>query len=110
MTSLSAAGRIDVAFPGALAPTQTTISEISVPLMGTGATPQYHIQVYAEGTVGTVYDSLLQTAPGTLTTFSILSPSLSAQPTGGKHYIVVVQAFIDAGEAILVGRPLVTQQ
>jgi hypothetical protein len=111
MSSTTAAGRVDVAWSGVLSPAQTQVTQISVPLKGTGTSPQYHIQVYVDGTIGPVYDSGLQAAPATVSPpITIFGPSLSAQPTGDKHFAVVVQAFIDAGEAILVGRPTVTQQ
>ena len=110
MSSTAPGGRVDVAFPGILNTGQTQISQLFVPLKGTGATPQYHVQVYVAGTVGTVYDSGLQAAPGTLTNLNIPGSALSAQPTSGGDYLVIVQAFIDTGEAILCGRPVFQQQ
>jgi hypothetical protein len=110
MSSQSASGRVDVAFSGVLQPGQTQINQLFVPIKGTGATPQYHIQVYTEGTVGTVYDSGLQSAPATLTQINVPGGGFSAQPLGTLHYTVVVQAFINAGDALLVGRPTYQQQ
>lgn len=109
-SSTAAAGRVDTAFPGRLASFQTQITSIRVNIIGTGASPQYHLQVYAEGTVGTVYDSGLQPAPGVLTELVVLAASLSAQPTGSKRYHVVVQSFIDTGEAVSVSAPFVRQE
>lgn len=110
MSSVSASGRADVAFSGMLFAPETQITQISVPLRGTGPTPKYHILVYVEGTVGTVFDSGLIAAPGVLTVVNISGGSLSAQPTGTKRFIVVAQAFINNGDALLVGCPNVIQQ
>lgn len=110
MSSTSPGGRVDVAFTGVLQPGQVQINQLFVPIKGTGASPQYHILVYCEGTVGSVFDSGLQVAPGVLAQINVPGGGLSAQPTGTLHYLVVVQAFIGAGEALLVGRPTYQQQ
>jgi hypothetical protein len=110
MSSTTASGRVDVAFQGVLQSGQTQVSQLYVPIKGSGPTPQYHILVYAEGTVGTVYDSGLQTPAGSLTLINVPGASLSAQPTGGGHYLVVVQAFINSGDTLFAGRPTFQQQ
>lgn len=110
MSSSSAGGRVDAAFQGVLSSGQTQISQLFVPLKGTGASPEYHILVYVDGTAGPVYDSGLTAAPGTLTNINIPGSALSAQPSANGHYLVVAQAFIDNGEALLVGRPTFQQQ
>lgn len=109
MSSTSAAARMDAAFAGRLGSFQTQIASIRVNIVGTGASPQYHLQVYAEGT-GLVYDSGLQPAPGVLTELVVLAAGLSAQPTGSKRFHVVVQAFIDAAESVSVSAPFVRQE
>lgn len=110
--STSAAGRVDAAFSGRLSAIQTQIAELRIAVMlGAGASPEYRLRVYAEGSGGTpVYDSLLQPAPGSLTELVVTAGMLSAQPTGSKRYHVVVEAYIDAGEALLFGRPFVRQE
>lgn len=108
MASSGPAGRVDAAFAGRLATYQTQIDSIRVNIIGTGATPQYHLQVYAEGT-GLVYDSGLQPAPLVLTELVVLAGALSAQPTGSKRYHAVVQAFIDTGESVAVSLPFARQ-
>lgn len=109
MSSVSAAGRVDAAFAGRLGSFQTQITQVRVNIIGTGATPQYHLKVYAEGT-GLVYDSGLQPAPLTLTELLVTGGMLSAQPTTMKRFHVVVESFIDAGESVAVSHPFVRQE
>jgi len=109
MSSTSAAGRVDAAFAGRLGSFQTQITQVRVNIIGTGASPQYHLKVYAEGT-GLVYDSGLQPAPLTLTELLVTGGMLSAQPTTMKRFHVVVESFIDAGESVAVSYPFVRQE
>jgi len=111
--SSSAAGRVDAAFEGRLAFGQTTVEEIKVGFkLGTGASPQYVLKVYAEGSGATpVYDSGAPvTAPALYTEVTITSGMLSGQPAGLGRFFVVVEAYIDAGEALLFSRPFVRQE
>jgi hypothetical protein len=111
MDSTIASGRIDVAFPGRLAGSQTQIASIRANISGVGASPQYHLKVYAEGSGAVpVYDSGLTVAPGAPIELTILAGALSAQPTTQKRYHVVVEAHIDAGESINVSLPYVRQE
>jgi len=112
MHSDSAAGRVDASWAGRLAATQTSITQIRISVKtGGGASPQYQLKVYAEGSGAVpVYDSGLQPAPGVLTELVITAGMLSAQPTGGKRYHIVMEAHIDAGEDVLSSRPFVRQE
>jgi hypothetical protein len=111
MSSTVAAGRIDVAFPGRLADTQTTIAQVKVNISGAGASPQYHLKIYAEGSGAVpVYDSGLTVAPGAPTELTVTAGSLGAQPTLQKRFHVVVEGDVDAGESISVSLPFVRQE
>jgi hypothetical protein len=110
-TSTVASGRADAYYQGQLDESQARILEIKVPVKGTGATPQYQLKVFAEGSGATpVYDGGLIAAPGTRTVLTIAVGSLSAQPTGEGRYHVLVEAHLDAGETLFVGRPFVKQR
>jgi hypothetical protein len=111
MASAGAAGRLDAAFQGRLTSGQTQIAQVKINIIGTGASPEYKLRIYADGSGGVpVYDSGLQPAPGALTEIIVLAGALSAQPTGQKRYHVVIEAFIDAAEAVLCSMPLVRQE
>jgi len=108
LTSVAAANQINAEFQGRLAPGQTTISSIKVPIKGTGAA-QYTLKVYVEGT-GQVYTSGITAAPGVRTVLALTNLDLSAQPTGEKRYFIVVEATLDGAEALRVGLPFVKQE
>jgi len=111
MDSTTAAGRIDVAFPGRLQPGQTQIGQFRMNILGTGASPSYRLLVYADGSgASAVYDSTVLAAPLTETELIVTAGMFTgAQPTGQKRYHVVVEAHIDAGEAVNVSLPFVRQ-
>ncbi len=111
MVSSTIAARIDVVYSGRLHSYQSTIEEITFAIVGTaGATHQ--IKVYVEGSGGTqVYiPSTTVASPVTRTLITIDSTDLFAQPTGEGRYFVVVEATLDAGEELRVGRPLAVQE
>jgi hypothetical protein len=110
--STSAAGRVDAAFAGRLALGQTTVASTKIGFkLGAGASPQYRLKIYAEGSGGTpVYDSGLTPAPGAYTEVTVTAVMMSAQPTGLGRYFVVVEAYIDASETLLFSRPFVRQE
>lgn len=112
MHSDSAAGRVDAAWSGRLAASQATLSQVRISVQtGGGASPQYQLKIYAEGSGAVpVYDSGLQPAPVSLTELVITAGMLSAQPTGGKRYHIVMEAHIDASEDVLASRPFVRQE
>ena len=111
MSSTVASGRVDVAFPGRLAATQTQIGQIRISFSGAGASPQYHLKVYAEGFGATpVFDSGLTVAPGATSELTIPAASLSGQPSVQGRYHVVVEAFLDAGETLNMSLPFVRQE
>lgn len=110
--STSAAGRVDAAFAGRLALGQLTVATVKVGFkLGLGASPQYRLKVYAEGSGAVpVYDSGLTLAPGAYTEVTVTAGMMSAQPTGLRRYFVVVEAYIDAGETLLFSRPFARQE
>jgi len=112
MASTAASGRVDLAFQGKIPAGFTTISNVSFGIKGTGASPEYLALVYVEGSgASPVYDPTSGTpiaAPGPLGTVSIGSGSLSAQPNGDLRFFVVVEAYVDASEAVLISNPYVT--
>lgn len=111
LASTVAAGELDVSFHGRLASTQTRITSIRVSIKGGGASPNYRLLVYAEGSGAVpVYDSGLVAAPGVLTETILTDLDLSAQPTGQRRFHVVVHAEIDASEAVYCSRPFVRQE
>jgi hypothetical protein len=110
MTSSVASGRIDVEYFGHLSNAQTLLRFIRIPIKG-NAGAEYQIKVYVEGQGATpVYDSGLNVAPLTRTLIQLDDTALSNQPTGEKKYVVAVEAHIDAGEELRVGRPFVRQE
>lgn len=111
LSSTVAAGRIDVAFPGRLATTQSTIAQLRISVSGTGASPQYHLKIYAEGFAAVpVYDSGLTVAPGAPAELTVTAGMLSGQPSVQKRYHVVVEGHLDAGETLSVSLPFVRQE
>jgi hypothetical protein len=109
-TSTVASGRADVWYQGQLDESQSRISEIKVPVKGSSGA-QYRLRVYVEAASPPhteAYDSTLTSAPTTRTVLTV--SSFSAQPAGGKRYHVLVEAHIDSGEALYVGRPVVKQE
>lgn len=110
MASSSAAGALHCVFGGRLFGPQTQISNLQLFVKGVGANPQYNLKIYAEGSGSTpVYASGLVPAPGAITSVVVPAGSMSAQPTGNKRYFVVVEAAIDAGEEVLISRPVAAQ-
>jgi len=109
LSSAAPAGVLHIAYAGRLGSAQTLLSSIKFTVKGVGASPQYTLKVYAEGT-GQVYTSGLIPAPGVPTLVSKTNLDLSAQPTGQKRFFVVVETAIDAGEAVLVSRPFVRKE
>lgn len=111
--SSSAAGRVDAAFEGRLSFNQTTVEEIKVGFkLGAGASPSYVLKVYADGFGAVpVYDSGAPVAaPAGYTEVTVTSGMLSNQPAGTGRFFVVVEAYVDAGEALLFSRPFVRQE
>jgi len=80
-------------------------------LYGTGGSPEYVLKVFVEGQgASAVYDPTAGApiaAPGAIAAITLSSGSLTSQPTGEARFFVVVEAYIDAGEAILTSRPYV---
>ncbi len=108
--STVASGRADVAFPGRLNQGQTTIDQMRINIVGLGATPEYRLAIYAEGSgASPVFDTGVVAAPGALTEVTVLAASLSAQPVGQKRYHVVVEAHVDSGEEIKCSLPFSRQ-
>lgn len=102
-----AAQETRITFQGHVKPGQTGISQILLPIKGTG---DFEINVFVEGTVGNVYSgAVVGAAPGVRTVVTIASGSLTAQPTGEGRYLIAVRALVDAAEYIQVGRPYVRQ-
>jgi hypothetical protein len=111
MASSSAAARVDIAFQGKVPDGFTTIEQIGLNLYGTGAGPEYVLKVFVDGQgASAVYDPTAGApiaAPGTISAITVSSGSLASQPLGEARFFVVVEAHIDAGEAILTSRPYV---
>jgi hypothetical protein len=112
VTSTAASGQADIYYEGRLKDNETTITEIEIPIKGSGTSPRYQIFVYVEGSGSSnVYTaSAITAAPASRTVTTITDSGLSAQPTGEKRYYVKVEALVDDGENVYVGRPLVTQE
>jgi hypothetical protein len=110
--STSAAGRVDASFQGRLALAQATVATTKIGFkLGAGASPEYRLKIYAEGSGAVaVYDSGLTAAPGAYTEVTVSAVMMSAQPTGLKRFFIVVEAYIDAGETLLFSRPFVRQE
>ena len=106
LSSTVAAGSLDIAYQGRLGGLTTQIKEIRFFVKGTGASPQYTLNVYAEGT-GLVHTDGPNAAPVGSTEIIKFDTDLSAQPAGTSRFFVVITADIDAGEAVLVSRPFV---
>ncbi len=104
LSSTTDDGEIHVAYAGHLNSTQTAVSEIFIPILGTG---NYAIKVYVEGTTNPVFDSGVLAAPATRTVVTITN--LLEQPILEGRYFVTVEAFIDANENVKVGLPFTTQ-
>jgi hypothetical protein len=112
MSSTVGSGRLNAIYFGRLRTDQTTIKNIRIPIKGTGGTTQYKINVHVDGGgVSNVYSgSALLAAPGTASEISITDVDLTAQPVGKKRFHVVVEAHVNAGDVLLVGRPFVSQE
>jgi len=106
LSSTVASGSLDVSYEGRLGGLQTAIKQIRFFIKGTGTSPQYTLNVYAEGT-GLVHTDGPNAAPVGATEIVKTDVDLSAQPTGTKRFFVVLTADIDASEAVLVSRPFV---
>ena len=105
-TATADAVQADVYYQGWLDSSQTAITEIKIPVKGSSTSAQYRILVYVEGQgASSVYDSTLTACPATRTVLTI--NSFSANPTGEKRYHVKVEAHLDTGEILYVGRPRV---
>lgn len=111
MEGTAASDRVDLAFQGRVPDGFTEIDELTIKLKGSGASPEYVLKVYAEGSGATpVYDPTSGTpiaASGTLGTVVIPAGSLSGQPTGNRNFFVVVEAYVDAAEIMYASRPYV---
>lgn len=112
MASLVAAGRLNAIYFSRLRTDQTKIANILIPIKGTGGTPQYKINVHVDGGgVTNVYSgSVLTSAPGVVSEISIPELDLTAQPVGKKRFHIVVEAHVNAGDTLFVGRPFVSQE
>lgn len=111
MTSTAAASRVDCSFHGRLSGPQTQIGQLRINIFGAGASPEYRLLVYAEGSGAVpVFDSGVLPAPGAPTETVVLAGGLSAQPVGQKRFAVVVEAYIDAGEEVRCSFPFVRQE
>jgi len=98
--------RADVYYQGSLEASEGKIAEIKIPIKGSSTNAQYRVLVYAEGSgASAVYDSSLSAASVTRTVTTITS--FSAPPTGEKRYHIKVEAHLDTGEILYVGRPRV---
>lgn len=106
MISSDPGGQIDVAYEGRLGTLTSEIKEIRFFVKGSGASPQYTLTVYAEGT-GVVHTDGPNVAPGASTEIVKTDLDLSAQPTGSGRFFVVITADIDASESVSVSRPFV---
>jgi len=105
-TATADSRRADVYYQGSLEASESKITEIKIPIKGSSTNAQYRLLVYAEGSGSTaVYDSTLSAAAVTRTITTITS--FSAPPTGEKRYHVKVEAHLDTGEILYVGRPRV---
>lgn len=111
VTSTVSSGRADIIYEGRLSATQTSLTSIKIPVKnGSIGTAQYRIFVYTEpnGLVDQYpANPGVQNAPGARTVTTI--PTVSTDPTGEKRFYIVVEAYVDAGETLYVGRPFVTQ-
>jgi len=112
MSSDSAGGRIDVAFQGKLRADQTTLAEFQLAIKGNLATAQYQVKLYVDGSGATqkLTPSALTFAPTSRTKLIYSASDFSAQPTGDGRYFIVVEATLDTGEILYVGRPYVKQE
>lgn len=112
MWSDSASGRIDVAFQGRLRADQTTLSEFQIAIKGNLAAAQYQVKLYVDGSGATqkLTPSALTAAPTVWTKLTFSSGDFAAQPTGDGRYFIVVEATLDTGEILYVGRPYVKQE
>lgn len=106
LSSTDPAGQLDVAYEGRLGTLTSAVKEIRFFVKGTGTSPQYTLNIYAEGT-GVVHTDGPNAAPVGATEIVKTDLDLSAQPTGSKRFFVVITADIDAGEEVLVSRPFV---
>jgi len=108
--STVAGGRVDAYYEARLDTRQTTISDIKIPIKGTSGS-EILVDVRMDGASGsnqyTGTYGTKQTAPTsrTLVTIDGSSDLSEDQPTGEKRVIVKVEAYIDAGETLYVGRP-----
>jgi len=113
---LFAGDKLNVEFQGRLKTTQTKLTSIKIPIgPGTG---QYQIKLYTEpnGAVSQVSAITfpLTAAPGVRTVDEIVEVDIAIQPSlagpNEGRFFVVVEATVDAGEIVRVGRPYVTAE
>lgn len=110
MRSTAAAGVVHTAFAGRLATNQSQIDQIALNAKGVDTgTVQYSIKVYAEGSGAVpVFTQAAVTPPVSSTQVVITGTSLSAQPTGGKRFFVVVEATaMENTESVSVSKPFI---
>jgi hypothetical protein len=107
-TAVTGAGEAAVYYEGRLAPTETEITEIQIPIKGSG---QFRLKVWVEGATGIgniAYESGLVVAPTLRTVYSLSSGTeLIDQPVGEGRYFVIVEAVLDSTEELYAGRPFV---
>ena len=106
LVSTVPSGSLDIAYEGRLGGLTTQVKEIRFFIKGVGASPNYTLEIHAEGS-GVVHTDGPNAAPGSSTEIVKLDTDLSAQPGGSGRFYVVITADIDAGEEVLVSRPFV---
>ena len=109
LSATAASSQINLEWMGRLASVQSTLVDFRVAVRGSAGS-QYQLLVYEEGSAGTpVYDSGLTVAPTSRSELVVPGGSITPQPSGDKRYFIVVEAHLDAGEELRVGRPFVRQ-
>lgn len=106
LSSTIASGSLSVSYQGRLGGLTSQIKDIRFFIKGSGATPQWTLNIYVEGT-GIVHTDGPNVAPLGSTEIVKTDLDLSAQPTGSARFFVVIVANIDAGETVFVSRPFV---
>lgn len=110
-TSEVASGRVNAYYEGRLETGQTQISNIKIPVKrGATGSAQYWIKVYTEANGDTDQWSTNPglSTPGTSRSLvTVTGTDLTNQPASEKRYIVKVEAYVDDGEVLYIGRPFV---
>lgn len=107
VTSLVGTSEVHIFYEGRLAPTETAITEIQIPIKGTG---QFKLRLYVEGatSVHLSYDSGTLSAPASRTVYMLTNGTdFTDQPVGEGRYFVVIETTVDVTETVYAGRPFV---